>query len=394
MVVYGPNGVGKSSIIDALEATITGRSTLFDKERIGVTWDAAVQHVKGGPATVTIRGKLKGKPLHITLGEAPADDLEEWMAEAKTASFVLRRYMLLRFIDARPKDRYDQIEPFLNLEDVTNFEAGIKELARSLEIRFVAVSGEAAAKAQVIRQTFGLNRENKLERSALITLLDDRLRSAGIPIGQTDLSKLATTLRDELGGEASSQKLASLGAAKHRAQQLTSVSLLLPLYEQVVAAADELLRELGTSAQKVPVKLLVDALHHITATSGDLCPVCEQSVEHPTLMARLAERINEDHAVQTATNTLETRLGELTKASVTARQAYTNFVEGWDQLGFGPLPPCYASAAAVFTRLEAVTVETAGENAEQIRASFPDAECDPLFRIAQIDEAIVAVGGG
>jgi hypothetical protein len=394
LVVYGPNGVGKSSIIDALEATITGRSTLFSNERLGVNWDAAVQHVKGGPPTVTIRGKLNGKPLHITLGETPVDDLTDWIAEAKSASFVLRRYMLLRFIDAQPRERYDQIEPFLNLEDFTNFETGVKELARSLETRFVAASTEAAAKAQVIRQTFSLDREHKLERVALIALLSDRLRSAGIPIGETDLSKLAAILRDELGGEASSQKLASLGAAKHQAQQLTSVSLLLPLYNQVVAATDELLRELGTSAQKVPLKLLVDALDHFTATNGDICPVCEQAVNHASLMTRLTERIKEDHAVRTATNTLETRLGELTCASAMTRQAYANFVKGWEQLGFDPLPSCYAAAANVFTRLEALTVQTAGENADQIRAAFLDAECDPLVQISQIDDAIVAVGGG
>jgi pimeloyl-ACP methyl ester carboxylesterase len=42
LVVYGPNGVGKSSIIDALEATIRGQSSLFKDNRAeGVNWDDA-----------------------------------------------------------------------------------------------------------------------------------------------------------------------------------------------------------------------------------------------------------------------------------------------------------------------------------------------------------------
>jgi recombinational DNA repair ATPase RecF len=108
LVIYGPNGVGKSSIIDALEATIAGRSTLFANERTGVSWEIAAPHLGGGVPAVTIRGKLSGKPTELTLGRTPDSDLSDWIKIARTASFVLRRYMLLRFIDAQPKERYEQ----------------------------------------------------------------------------------------------------------------------------------------------------------------------------------------------------------------------------------------------------------------------------------------------
>jgi recombinational DNA repair ATPase RecF len=69
LIVYGPNGVGKSSIIDALEATIRGRSSLFKDNRAGgVNWDDASPHIKGGAPSCTIHGTLNGKPQALTLG--------------------------------------------------------------------------------------------------------------------------------------------------------------------------------------------------------------------------------------------------------------------------------------------------------------------------------------
>jgi transcription initiation factor TFIID subunit TAF12 len=103
----------------------------------------------------------------------------------------------------------------------------------ALETKLAAANNDAATKAQVIRQTFGLDKVVQVKRATLIKVLQDRLKAAGLASGDAevaDLKKIAETLNRELGGEASSKKLASLGAAKHQAQQLTSALLLLPLY--------------------------------------------------------------------------------------------------------------------------------------------------------------------
>ena len=50
----GANGVGKSSIIDGFEFGLTRQSTLFQENRLGVSWDAASPHVKDGVSEVTI----------------------------------------------------------------------------------------------------------------------------------------------------------------------------------------------------------------------------------------------------------------------------------------------------------------------------------------------------
>src|SRR5713101_4433621 len=96
LIVYGANGVGKSSIIDGFEFGLTQQSTLFQENRLGVSWDAASPHVKDGVSEVTI--VLVDGQAEVDVGpgvEDPQLSAEglQWMETASTSNFVLRRHM-------------------------------------------------------------------------------------------------------------------------------------------------------------------------------------------------------------------------------------------------------------------------------------------------------------
>jgi energy-coupling factor transporter ATP-binding protein EcfA2 len=395
LIVYGPNGVGKSSIIDALEATIRGRSSLFKENRAdGVNWDDASPHVTGGPPSCTVYGKFKGKDLSLSMGADPVADLTDWVNAARAASFVLRRYMLLQFIDGQPVYRYGQIEPFLNLSSFNQLELGLKALADDFETKFVEARTKATEKVQIVRQTFGLAKEATLSRAELTQLLKEKLVKA--KIGDADLNDLATlnqAIAAELGGQAAGQKFALLGGIKAQAQQLTSVSVVKPIYEEALAAAETLANEIKSVEQTVSLELLVLAKDHVAATSPKTCPVCEKIVDPAKLLIRLNERIKENEAVQQAAHTLDLRLKSLVKAAAKAREAYGSFRPAWTSTGLGPLPPCYENAEALFGSLEGLTTANVANGQELVKTAFVDAECDPSLEIAKIDGEIAAIGG-
>lgn len=397
LIVYGPNGVGKSSIIDALEATISGRSTLFSTEAVGVTWAAAAPHLKGGVPTVKISGKSLGKSVELTLGAPPNADVADWVAAGKSSSFVLRRYMLLKFIEAQPKPRYDQIEPFLNLDEFTILEAGLRELAKRLETDQAVSSNVAAGKAQIIRQTFGFGPDQPLAPSELGGAILERLLEGGLIIEEAALSDpqaVKAVVAAELGSEKVSQKLAALGAAKQHAQQLTSISLLRPLYEQALYAADDLAAHLAIKTTTVPLALLVAAHEHFAAVADTTCPVCEVPIDREKLIARLAVRIEEDEEVRKAASLVEERLIALQNASESARVAYRSFTQCWSQAGCGPLPGCYASADALFNKFAGLTVGSATNERQEIFDALAASECSPPEQVAALDALIVSTGGG
>jgi recombinational DNA repair ATPase RecF len=397
LIIYGPNGVGKSSIIDALEATIKGSSSLFAHTRAGVNWDTASPHVKGGDRSCTVHGISEGKAQAVTLGENPAPELSDWINAACNASFVLRRYMLLQFIDAEPRARYEQIEPFLNLANFAELERGLKGIVVDLETRIASAQTKVAGAAQVIRQTFGLFRNDSAQRANLLALLQTKLANAGLPAMNSDvldLPKLSSLLVAELGGETTSQKIVSLGVMKHQAQQLTSASVLRILYDQTLAAAHQLRKELEASVQKAPLELLMKAREHVVSTSENSCPVCEQAVDRAQLLARLDDRIKTDEAVGLASITLTERLADVNSAASKARGSYETFVATWEELGLGQLPQCYAEAQQLFGQLEALSASTADANSDNLGVAFARSECNPSMQIAEIDAAILAIGGG
>jgi hypothetical protein len=397
LIVYGPNGVGKSSIIDALEATIKGSSSLFAHSRAGVNWDTASPHVKGGDRSCTVYGMAEGKALEVDLGESPVPELSDWINAARGASFVLRRYMLLQFVDAEPRARYEQIEPFLNLANFAELERGLKAIVVDLDTRIANAQTKVASDAQVIRQTFGLSSSDSARRANLLVLLQAKLANAGLSVTNSDildLPKLSSLLAAELGGETTTQKVASLGAVKHQAQQLTSASVLRILYDQTLTAAHELRKELEASVQKSPLELLTKAREHIASTSESSCPVCEQVVDRAQLLARLDHRIKTDEAVGFASITLTERLADVSSAASKARTSYETFMATWDGLDLGQLPQCYAEAKQLFGQLEVLTASTVDANSDSLGAAFEKSECNPSMQIAEIDASILAVGGG
>jgi hypothetical protein len=119
LIIYGPNGVGKSSVIDAIEFVLTQQSTLFSENRQGVSWETASPHVRDGTSEITITINDNGTQRDVKSGSPHPTDLSaaacSWLEAAKKSRFVLRRHMLLRFIVRQPAGRYGQLEPFFNM---------------------------------------------------------------------------------------------------------------------------------------------------------------------------------------------------------------------------------------------------------------------------------------
>ncbi|MGY3342029.1 energy-coupling factor transporter ATP-binding protein EcfA2 [Bradyrhizobium sp. USDA 4459] len=397
LVVYGPNGVGKSSIIDSIEATIRGTSSLFPNARAGVNWEAASLHVKGGARSCTVFGSHEGKDHAISFGSTPPVELAAWMKAAGAASFVLRRYMLLQFIDTEPKDRYEQIEPFLNLDDFANLERGLKVAVLDFETRLTGVTSKSLGTAQTIRQVFGFSRDKAIDRDSLLAHLRQTLVGAGLSLAgsaATDLAKLSDELAAELGGRGVSQRAAQLGAARHLAQQLSSVSVLRASYDQVLSAAQTLAKELESTIQKTPVDLLAAAREHISTSEEDRCPVCEQAVDRATILAQLDDRIAKGESVRLARRTLDQRLRDLSDTASQALNSYQTFFIAWGQLELVALPDCYAEAEKLLRGLSALTISALDSEKATLSGAFEKAECDPSIQIALVDEAILALGGG
>jgi recombinational DNA repair ATPase RecF len=121
LIVVGENGSGKSSIVDALEYCFTGRIAKL-QGRSDVDAKSSIPYFGRTPTAIEIAcsGSTEQRimathPQHKPHVPGP---LRSFLKLAANHPFVLRRSQLLRFINARPSERYDQISQLIGLSDL------------------------------------------------------------------------------------------------------------------------------------------------------------------------------------------------------------------------------------------------------------------------------------
>jgi recombinational DNA repair ATPase RecF len=136
LLVYGPNGTGKSAIVDAIDFLLTGKiSRLIGKGTKDISLKQHGPHVDvKSLATATVKGTIKipnhddpieiGRNMsnpNVLLSKCPEDkksDLEKVLSVAKRGHYVFTRKEILKFVAAEPGERATEVQAILNLDIV------------------------------------------------------------------------------------------------------------------------------------------------------------------------------------------------------------------------------------------------------------------------------------
>ncbi len=347
LVVYGPNGVGKSSIVDALEVCLQGRSTLFAENRTGVSWDTASPHVVDGTPDVGIT-ITDGSSTHVVPsadGAPLPPDAQAWVSAARGASLVLRRHALLRFVSAAPAVRYAELSRFLNLGPCTTIEARLKALVEKLDSEIGTSLLRLGQLREQARAVFGLAPEAPVNRAALLCLASAKLELAGlatcpsVDAAATSLVRIESALSTGIGSE----RVAELVALRSAAAALDVDASLAPACKAAAAAAREVIAARTGAPDAATNTLVLAGLVLLRRDQPGTCPLCEQPIALGALVSRLS------HASAGAA-----RLGDATSALATAAAALRDLVDpltkgfkdvsdAWRKTVAQPLPESYAS---------------------------------------------------
>ena len=119
LLLFGENGTGKSSFVDALEKLFTGKVETLDGRAQGLSSDRHGPHIHLGNNPVRI-GVTFADSLSTTFAldadrtHLP-DGVRNYLVSAGENLYILRRRQILYFIDSLPRDRYALLRPFLPL---------------------------------------------------------------------------------------------------------------------------------------------------------------------------------------------------------------------------------------------------------------------------------------
>jgi ABC-type Mn2+/Zn2+ transport system ATPase subunit len=354
MLLYGPNGHGKTSLAEAVEWLFYGttkrrqRGEEFSRAEYAGTFANAHGHI---PTEVALRVHHQGRDVVLTrrLGDK---ETSTTFVDGQRADFgaigilpldahypVVAQHDLQTFIHSKPKDRRDAICAALGLDELTSLKSSL-ESARSSFQRTppLAVAG---ARKRLAELAPGLANVSTLVRLAQRWAAKPATIEA--PGDEQALVDAAAMLAGEPAATVE-EALVQLRRARERASK--SVFDITPIephadHHQLRGAAEEQIGELTRAAMVVDDR--VSAFAGVTAAgysaailsfwkqglelapTGDECPMCES----PTL-------------TNTQRETLERRVREA-KATIDANDELTKALASWQQT----IAPTGTSVAAI-----------------------------------------------
>jgi DNA repair exonuclease SbcCD ATPase subunit len=136
LVIFGENGTGKSSIVDALEFFFTGSiSHLRSSQSLSVKNHGKHARSKQSDLKVTLEFNPGGKKITRTFSpefQCPKE-YERLFEDAKKGTFILRRSQIMNFIQNKPAQRFDVISNILGFENLNNFEHALNGAVHHFE---------------------------------------------------------------------------------------------------------------------------------------------------------------------------------------------------------------------------------------------------------------------
>lgn len=329
-IILGGNGTGKSSIVDAVEIAIAGESSLYPENQLGVNWDRGSPHVIDGAPEVTCTIEDDAGDRHeVTLNDPIPDTVSEWIELARSSSFVLRRHMLLRFIVARPAERYQALAAFLDLSEYSALEAQLHGLATSIEAEIAEHDTTVNTSEQKLRDVFGLERGDDVNLGALA----DLVRVAAIELDligdgdEVEIQTLAERAEAALKDQNVTKDLEHFAGLKGSAARLSLPASLGPQFEAAKAAVEALEKTEYEEIQLHLVAVINASLELLSVFAVETCPVCETEIDRDQLESTLRSRLKASEELIQARDAAQTMTDSLRRTIRRVAAEYRAFID-------------------------------------------------------------------
>ncbi|WP_316978904.1 ATP-binding protein [Shumkonia mesophila] len=357
----GPNGTGKSGIVDAVEFALTGNISRLvgagtgglsvkahgphvdsrnKPEAAFVTLDVIIPALGGRKATIHRTVKAAGTPK---ITPANSDVIAVFDDVKLHPEFVLSRRELIRYVISEPGQRAKEVQSLLRLDDIERLRAVLQKIANACA-RDLPVFERAEADA--IKNLLTTLDAPQLSKKAVLAAVNPRRETLALP-PLTDLDAttsvkdgLATTTASRPGRVHKVQAVADLATMKEALEILGSES-----FKQACAAAEASAAELGKDADSLDglsrETLLKSAVELYDGTN---CPVCDTPFEPGEFEAHLAAKLGHFDAVTKKRTALEAEIKPLLDTLYAAGTALATMI------GYAPQfsPPVDAKALSDF----------------------------------------------
>jgi recombinational DNA repair ATPase RecF len=279
IVLFGENGHGKSSFVDALEFFFKGSVPYLDEAQTTST----VRHVphisyKKKDCRVEIeflQGPVKTYRSFQDTPQLPSH-LESYFRLGSTTHFILRRKYLLDFIVAQPAPRYTQLAALIGITKLDNIELIMMRKYDEIFESIISLQGKANRAHEELKDIFG---EEIKSGSHLIELTNKKLQKYQMSISSLeDISKIKPRLVEQIKGvdfEKTGKLKNIIGEAKNLLLNITFFEK----HKNFWTSLDTLLKDKHKVEEVIFQQLLDQGKNLIVEKELDKCPLCLQPFE-------------------------------------------------------------------------------------------------------------------
>ena len=296
ILLFGENGSGKSSFVDALEKVFTGRVSTLERVQ-GLSSDRHGPHIWNGGTSTRVQLIFNDAAGTAFATDTSRDTLtgaiNDYVHCAQENLYILRRRQVLQFIDSRPHERYAQLRPFLPLSGIEDMESAL----RAARDRAQAVANDATS-------TFGRLATN-LRRDLRLPPSNEPLTDAHVVLAVSrtleELKQPTICSPEDFEGALQNldAALAPFGDLSRQSHIASAARVLGELREAVsINAIEELSSALKAMRAKEAEEarvfyeaVLEQGARWIEEEGRNTCPLCEQGITPETTIAKARVRL-------------------------------------------------------------------------------------------------------
>jgi ABC-type dipeptide/oligopeptide/nickel transport system ATPase subunit len=340
LFLYGENGHGKSSIVDALEFFFTGDISHLEGAE-GLSTKKHAPHVRLDPDSLEVRLAFQGVAAELArrLKVEPTvpPHLKSLVQAAGASKFILHRQELLNFIMAQAAPRYQQLATLIGVDELEQIELAWKTRRDELADHAEALKSSIREAKSSLQGLCGTVEDFNDE--TLRIALNRRLEE----LGQTplqNLSELETRKLAVSGSTAHKERAeaaAALNVVRAQAEGLSGAIGSLSQHKELWKSVEELTAEAGKLRQVLFTGMLEQARRLVRDYALEVCPVCEQPINGTEVTAQIDKRLLENAALTTKVDAINRQKralsAELSVLQDKARQLSTVLLKHGDVKG-------------------------------------------------------------
>ncbi len=210
-LIWGPNGTGKSGVVDAIEFVLTGKiSRLAGEGTEGITLSKYGVHITKKPEDAYVQAQLEvpgfDKPLEIKrLMTSPGviqcpPEAKQFFGEIEQAvkhgQMVLTRRDILRYITARGGSRAQAIQELLNLDEIEETRKTLVQIRGKFQQEHKSADANVKQAKADVAATLG--QKTYVEAQIIQGINGKRSQLGGVPITAITVSNTKMALNAPL----------------------------------------------------------------------------------------------------------------------------------------------------------------------------------------------------